>query len=77
MRALNGVAHELTRAGWRTRTELRTGEPLRELVDVASKSRPDLLVVGARGTSGIRHLLLGSVAQGVLNLSPVPVLLAR
>jgi nucleotide-binding universal stress UspA family protein len=77
MRALNGVAHELTRAGWRTRTELRTGEPLRELVDVASKSRPDVLVVGARGTSGIRHLLLGSVAQGVLNLSPVPVLLAR
>jgi nucleotide-binding universal stress UspA family protein len=50
---------------------------LRELVDIASKSRPDVLVVGARGTSGIRHLLLGSVAQGVLTLSPVPVLLAR
>jgi hypothetical protein len=31
----------------------------------------------ARGTSGVRQLLLGSVAEGVLNRSPVPVLLAR
>ena len=77
MRALNQAAQELKRAGWRTRTELRTGEPLRELIDSASKSEADLLVVGARGTSGVRHLLLGSVAEGVLNRSPVPVLLAR
>jgi nucleotide-binding universal stress UspA family protein len=76
-RALEEARKELERAGWRTRTELRTGEPLREVMDAVSASEAHLLVVGARGTSGVRHLLLGSVAEGVLNRSPVPVLLAR
>jgi|SoiMethySBSTD1v2_1073268.scaffolds.fasta_scaffold00205_33 nucleotide-binding universal stress UspA family protein len=77
MKGLNGAAAELKRAGWRTRVELRTGEPLRELVSAANRSRPQLLVVGARGTTGMRHLLLGSVAEGVLSRSQVPVLVAR
>jgi nucleotide-binding universal stress UspA family protein len=50
---------------------------LRELIDTVHTSRAELLVVGARGTSGVRRLLLGSVAEGVLSWSPVPVLLAR
>jgi len=77
MKALNRAAQELKRSGWRTRTELRTGEPLRELIDSVSSSQAQLVVVGARGTSGVRQLLLGSVAEGVLNQSPVPVLLCR
>jgi nucleotide-binding universal stress UspA family protein len=77
MKALNRAAAELERSGWRTRTQLRTGEPLRELLAVVGTADPQLVVVGARGTSGVSQLLLGSVAEGVLNRSPVPVLLAR
>ena len=77
MKALNRAADELKRSGWRTRIEPRTGEPLRELLGAVSKAQAQLLVVGARGTSGVRHLLLGSVAEGVLNRCPVPILLAR
>lgn len=77
MRGLNEAAQELKRAGWRTRTQMKTGEPLRELIDSLTRSQAGLLVVGARGTSGVRHLLLGSVAEGVLSRSPVPVLIAR
>jgi nucleotide-binding universal stress UspA family protein len=76
-KALNRAAAELDRSGWRTRTRLLTGEPLRELMTAVGDADPQLLVVGARGTSGVRQLLLGSVAEGVLNRSPVPVLLAR
>jgi nucleotide-binding universal stress UspA family protein len=76
-KALNRAAAELRRSGWRTRTQVRTGEPLRELMAAVGTAHPQLLVVGARGTSGVRQLLLGSVADGVLNRSPVPVLLAR
>src|SRR5262245_18510564 len=76
MKALNAAAKELNRSGWRTRTELRTGEPLRELVAV-NAAQHQMLVVGARGTSGLRHLLLGSVAEGVLNRTSLPVLVAR
>jgi nucleotide-binding universal stress UspA family protein len=77
MKALKRAAAELDGRGWRTDTQLRTGEPLRELMAAVGAADPDLLVVGARGTSGVRHLLLGSVAEGVLNRSRVPVLLAR
>ena len=76
-KALKRAAAELNAHGWRTDTQLRTGEPLRELMTAVGAADPDLLVVGARGTSGVRQLLLGSVAEGVLNRSPVPVLLAR
>jgi nucleotide-binding universal stress UspA family protein len=76
-KALNTAARKLNRAGWRTRTEVKVGEPLRELLRAAKAAKADVIVVGARGTSGMRHLLLGSVAESLLSRSPVPVLLAR
>ena len=74
---LNGAAAELKQRGWQPRTMLVYGEPLRELLRAVGTSRAQLLVVGARGTSGVRYLLLGSVAEGALNQSPVAVLVAR
>lgn len=77
MKDLNRVAAELRRIGWRSRTMLLHGEPLRDLLGAVATSRAQLLVVGARGTSGVRYLLLGSVAEGALNQSRVAVLIAR
>ena len=74
---LKRAAAALRRKGWLTRTVLTTGEPLRELLRTVSTARAHLLVVGARGSSGVRYLLLGSVAEGALNHSPVPVVVAR
>lgn len=74
---LNRAAAELKRSGWHTRTVLVHGEPLRELLGAVAATRAQMLVVGARGTSGLRHLLLGSVAEGALNRCPVTVLVAR
>ena len=76
-KALSRAATQLQRRGWQTRTALVRGEPLRDLLGTVAAARAQLLVVGARGTSGVRHLLLGSVAEGALNQSPVAVLLAR
>jgi nucleotide-binding universal stress UspA family protein len=74
---LNRAAAGLERIGWQTRTMLVHGEPLRDLLDAVAAHRADLLVVGARATSGVRYLLLGSVAEGALNRSPVSVLVAH
>jgi nucleotide-binding universal stress UspA family protein len=76
-KVLNRAAAELKRIGWHSRIILVHGEPLRELLGAVAAIRAQLLVVGARGTSGVRYLLLGSVAEGALNQSPVAVLVAR
>ena len=67
----------LTRAGWRVRTTVTAGAPLHDLLATVDAAGADLLVVGARGASGFRHLLLGSVAEGALNRCRVPVLMVR
>jgi len=76
-RELSRAAAQLKTAGWDTRTVLTNGEPLADLLGTIASVRSQLLVLGAKGTSGVRRLLLGSVAEGALNRSPVPVLVAR
>lgn len=45
------------------------------IVEAAVDWAADLLVLGTHGRSGIERLVLGSVADGVVRRSPVPVLL--
>jgi nucleotide-binding universal stress UspA family protein len=63
----------LARRGWKAELVVAVGAPLRELLRQVARSRADLLVLGARGSTGLDRLLLGSVADGALNRSPVPV----
>jgi len=74
-RKLDAAAGVLRRRGWRVKTQVTLGAPLASLLDAASESRADVLVLGARATSGLARVLLGSVAMGALNRSAVPVLI--
>lgn len=47
------------------------------LLEDAKNWRADLVVMGTHGWSGLMHLLMGSVAEGVLKHADVPVLLVR
>lgn len=53
---------------------LESGEPASTVIKHFEKQPCDLVVVGTHGRSGVRHLLLGSVAEKLVRLSPVPVL---
>lgn len=69
-------------AGMEAETRLLENEALgQRIADVIvqeARSWPaDLLVVGTHGRRGLNHLLLGSVAEGIVRTSPVPVLLVR
>ncbi|MGH7390048.1 MAG: universal stress protein [Candidatus Rokuibacteriota bacterium] len=66
------TARVLAEAGWKVQVDVRLGAPLDTLLRAARKA--DLLVVGARGKTGLRGLLLGSVADGALNRAPTSVL---
>jgi nucleotide-binding universal stress UspA family protein len=74
---LRAIAPALKKAGWRVSTRVRLGVPLRGLLEAVKASKADLLCVGARGTGGVKRLLLGSIAEGALNRCPVGVLLVR
>jgi nucleotide-binding universal stress UspA family protein len=76
-RELDRAAATLRTAGWRTSTVLRSGAPLAVLLSAVQARRADLLVMGFRGISGLRRLVVGSVADGALNRARVPVLLVR
>ncbi|MGI0045233.1 MAG: universal stress protein [Nitrososphaeraceae archaeon] len=47
------------------------------IIDYASKNRVNLIVIGTRGRSGIKKVLLGSVAQEIIRESRCPVLVAK
>jgi nucleotide-binding universal stress UspA family protein len=47
------------------------------LVKYAAEQQCDLIVMGTHGRTGLDHLLLGSVAEGVAHMAAVPLLLVR
>jgi nucleotide-binding universal stress UspA family protein len=58
----------------RTEAILACGDPAQEIVAAVVKGGADLIVMGTHGRRGLSRVLLGSVAEKVVRLSPVPVL---
>lgn len=54
-----------------------TGEVVPDTLGLCERLGADLLVVGTHGRRGFTHLLLGSVAERLVRLSPIPVLTVR
>lgn len=54
--------------------ELLSGDPTAKLVEQLKGGGYDLVVLGTHGRTGLMHLLMGSVAEKLVRLSPVPVL---
>jgi nucleotide-binding universal stress UspA family protein len=65
------------RAGVRVRAVLLCGEPAAELARAATDQGWDVIVVATHGRTGVRRLLLGSVAERIVRHVPCPVLVAR
>jgi nucleotide-binding universal stress UspA family protein len=57
--------------------ELERGRPAGAILDDASSSRCDLIVMGTHGRSGLGHDVIGTNAEEVVRKSPVPVLSVR
>lgn len=52
------------------RTAVEVGEPAAEIVQMARDGQFDLIVIGTRGLTPIKELLLGSVSHRVANTAP-------
>jgi nucleotide-binding universal stress UspA family protein len=53
---------------------IRTGSPAASIVEVAGRLEVDVVMIGTHGRTGLRALLMGSVAREVLRHAPCPVL---
>ena len=74
---INRQVEELSKAGLSVRLEItksKVGNAAHEIAEVAKKERTELIIVGTRGHTLLRGLLLGSVTQRLLQIAPCPVL---
>jgi nucleotide-binding universal stress UspA family protein len=66
-----------TKAGVSFETRLVRGQVAQAIVKAADDRKCDLIILGSKGRSALRDLLIGSVAQRVVALADVPVTLIK
>jgi nucleotide-binding universal stress UspA family protein len=77
MNYLQGISHDLERAGASVRCVVRFGSPADEILSYASEHKIELIAMCTHGWSGLARWAYGSVADRVLRASSCPVLLVR
>jgi nucleotide-binding universal stress UspA family protein len=76
-RDLEAIAQPLRTQGYRVTTEVRAGRPADEITQVAIEQGAQLIAMATHGEHGVNPVLLGSVAERLLQTAPVPLLLVR
>ncbi len=56
---------------------LVVGIPVTRIVEIAEKKQARMIIIGSHGRTGLSNLLLGSKAEQVVRLSPVPVTVVK
>jgi nucleotide-binding universal stress UspA family protein len=64
-------------AGFAVEKYVREGDPADVIIDVANDKDADLIVVGARGNSGLRRFMLGNVSSKLSHHAPSSLLIVR
>ena len=76
-RRLGEVEDKVKAAGVTARSHLTEVPAAPAIARVASEIGCDLVVMGTRGLTGVKHVLLGSVAERTLRLAPCSVLIVK
>ena len=74
---LQSMAKECSQRVKNVKTYCRTGMAAGEIVSLAQEESVDLIVVGTHGRSGVKHLVMGSVARRVLKTAHRPMLIVE
>jgi nucleotide-binding universal stress UspA family protein len=73
---LNEIAEYLDLDGLDYELVEELGDPTSRLIAICESREADLLVIGRRGAGLVERVVLGSVADRLCHLSPVPVLIS-
>jgi nucleotide-binding universal stress UspA family protein len=74
---LHAFARKTLKEAVPVQVKVAVGKPAEEILRVAREERVDLIVMGTHGRTGVRHLLLGSVAEAIVRYAPCPVCMVR
>ncbi len=74
---LEQKAEHFKELGLRVQTNVAPGHPAEEILRFSTQQQQTLLVMTTHGRSGLRRILLGSVAMKIVREAHVPVLLVR
>jgi len=58
-------------------TLLVVGLPVNRILETAEKIKARMIVMGSKGRTGLKHIMLGSKAEQVVNLAPMPVTIVK
>ena len=75
--ALNQTCNRLNKKGLIAHPELLLGVPTVKFLKQAEEQKPDLIIIGAKGLRATTGILVGGVAQQVVEYAPCPVLVVR
>lgn len=67
----------IDRAGGESACMVRSGAPAEEITRAARETNADLIAIGTRGYTGLKHAFLGSTTARVVRNAPCPVLVVR
>jgi nucleotide-binding universal stress UspA family protein len=56
---------------------LVVGTPVTRILEIAEKEQARMIIIGSHGRTGLSHLLVGSKAERVVQLSPIPVTVVK
>lgn len=76
-RELDKIVGKLRDSGLKAKSHLKVGSPFLEILHTAQAEGTDLIVLGTHGRTGLVHVLMGSVAERVVQKAPCPVLTIR
>ncbi len=77
LRELDGLTRDLAASGLVVRSHLRDPPAHVAIAALAEETAADLVVMGTRGNTGLKHVLLGSVAERTLRHAPCSVLTVK
>ena len=76
-KSLQSARDLFEQAGIVCQPHILVGDPTAMIVHCAAEKKCDQIAIGPRGLGGVKGLLMGSVANKLMQLSPLPVLLIK
>ena len=76
-KSLDKVAEGPRASGVQVEAQVVHGYAVREILRIAEERKDTIIVMGTHGRTGLKHLLIGSVAENVVRNASCPVLTVR